>query len=321
MKFRNVLTTGAIVGGVLGTMAVVNKLTETQAGELNTVLLGEERRYPWKYGDVFYEVKGDREAKPLLLIHGFGPGASSYEWRKNIDVLAHQYRVYVLDLLGFGLSDRPTIDYTAETFADLIGDFVKEVINKPATVVAHGLTAAYVVAEAYRRPKYFERLVLVSPPIEILEESEPGPVSGLLKFVLRTPILGEFVYNQLSSRGAIRKYYDVQGFHNPGLITDELVEYVYTSAHQPNARYAASSFVGRTLTMDVQEALARVQVPVITVLGREGLASPTEVSVALKRINPRVDVRVLDKCSLQPQDEQSSLFNNMLKELASASIK
>src|SRR5256885_10159170 len=49
------------------------------AGELNTVLAGEERRYPWKYGDMYYEVKGKKNARPLLLVHGFAPGASSHE--------------------------------------------------------------------------------------------------------------------------------------------------------------------------------------------------------------------------------------------------
>src|SRR5438093_5359191 len=145
-----ILTTGLVVGGVLGTIAVGNKLTESMAGELNTVLTGEERRYPWKYGDMLYEVKGDYHARPLLLIHSFGPGASSYEWRKNIDALATQFRVYVVDLLGFGLSDRPSIDYTPETFTDLIGDFIREIIAKPTVVVAHGLATAFVVADSYR---------------------------------------------------------------------------------------------------------------------------------------------------------------------------
>src|ERR1700674_4916809 len=99
-----ILTTGLVVGGALGTLTVVNKLTESMAGELNTVLRGEGRRYPWKDGDVFYEVKGAKDAKPLVLIHGFGPGASSYEWRKNVDALAQQFRVFVVDLPGFGLS-------------------------------------------------------------------------------------------------------------------------------------------------------------------------------------------------------------------------
>src|SRR5579885_1802242 len=101
------LTKKLLTGGAIGALAIFNRVTESMAGELDTVLTGEERRYPWKYGDMFYEVKGAREAKPLLLIHSFGPGASSYEWRKNIDALSEQFRVYSLDLLGFGLSDHP----------------------------------------------------------------------------------------------------------------------------------------------------------------------------------------------------------------------
>src|SRR5437588_9863066 len=95
------LTTTLAVGGTLGTLIALNKLTASQAGELDTVLTGEERRYPWKYGDLFYQVKGARDAKPLLLIHSVAPGASSYEWRKNVDALAEQFRVHALDLLGF----------------------------------------------------------------------------------------------------------------------------------------------------------------------------------------------------------------------------
>src|SRR5579872_4987619 len=233
---RNLVATGLVVGGVLGTLTVVNKLTESMAGELNTVLTGEERRYPWKYGDMFYEVKGARDAKPLLLIHGFGPGASSHEWRKNIDVLATQFRVYVVDLLGFGLSDRPAIDYSAETYTDLISDFIKEVINKPTVVVAHGASCAYVISDAYRHPKLYDRLVLVTPPATMLQENSTGPLNNALKLALRTPILGEFIYNMLTSRSAIRSYLDKQGYHNPSLITDDLVEYIFTSAHQPNSR-------------------------------------------------------------------------------------
>jgi pimeloyl-ACP methyl ester carboxylesterase len=318
---KNLLTTTAVIGGAVGAVAAYNKVTQSMAGELDTVLRGEERRYPWKYGDMFYEVKGVRDAKPLLLVHGFGPGASSYEWRKNVDTLAEQYRVYVIDLLGFGLSDRPAIDYTAETFTDLIGDFIKEVINKPTIVVAHDLTSAYVVATAFRRPQLFERLILVAPNSTILQESLPGPLNSVLKSVLRTPVLGEFVYNLLTSRQAIRAYYDRQGYHNPGLITDELVEYVYTSAHQSNSRYAAASFISNFLTLDVHEAFARLQMPVVVVWGREALSASTESSDAFKRVNPRIETRIIDKSSFQVQDEQAAQFNNLIREFATASVK
>ncbi len=166
---RTLLSSTLVVGGAVGAMALYNKYIEGQVSKADTVLKGEERRYPWKYGDIFYQVKGASDAKPLLLIHGFGPGASSYQWRKNVDALSEQFRVFTLDLLGFGLSDRPAIDYTPETFSDLINDFLREAIGKPAVVVAHGMTCAYVIADAYRRPQLFERLVLVSPPMDILD--------------------------------------------------------------------------------------------------------------------------------------------------------
>ena len=315
-----IVTTGVVVGGVLGTLTVFNKLTESMAGELNTVLTGEERRYPWKYGDMFYEVKGARNAKPLLLLHGFGPGASSHEWRKNIDVLATQFRVFAVDLLGFGLSDHPAIDYTAETYTDLISDFIKEVINKPTVVVAHGATCAYVISDAYRHPNLYDRLVLVTPPSTMLQENTSGPLNNAWKFLLRTPVLGEFIYNILTSRSAIRGYFDAKGFHNPGLITDDLVEYIFTSAHQPNSRFAMSSFLSNYLTLDVHEALARLKMPVLAIWGREGALTPTEASEAFKRVNSSIDVRILDKCSYQPQDEQANNFNTLVREFAGATV-
>ncbi len=308
-------TTGLLIGGVLGTMTVVNRLTETMAGDLDTLLTGEERRYPWKYGDMFYEVKGARDAKPLLLIHGFGPGASSYEWRKNIDILSTQFRVFVLDLLGFGLSDRPAIDYNAEVFTDLVGDFIREVIGKPTVVVAHGISCAFVIADAYRHAKYYDRLVLVSPPPTMLQESAPGPTSGALGFILRLPIVGQFVYNLLTSRQAISGYYDRQGFHNPGLITDDLVEYVYTTAHQPNSRYALISFLSDSLNVDAHEATARLQMPVIVVVGREG-----EGGDAFKQVNAQIEVHILAKCSYHLQDEQAVHFNSLVRDFAAATV-
>jgi pimeloyl-ACP methyl ester carboxylesterase len=55
---------------------------------------------------IFYGVKG--EGKPLILLHGFGAGM--WVWEKQIDALSRDYRVYVIDLIGHGFSDRPTIE-------------------------------------------------------------------------------------------------------------------------------------------------------------------------------------------------------------------
>jgi pimeloyl-ACP methyl ester carboxylesterase len=73
-----------------------------------------------------YVELGDPSRPALLLVHGFG--ASSYHWRHNIPTLARDYHVYALDLLGFGWSDKPIMDYDASVWRDQVVDFVREVI-------------------------------------------------------------------------------------------------------------------------------------------------------------------------------------------------
>ncbi len=314
------LTAGLAIGGALGALTLLNRLTISQAGQLETALIGEERRYPWKYGDIYYQVKGAREATPLVLIHSLAPGASSYEWRKNIDSLAGHFRVCTIDLLGFGGSDRPAMDYSAEIYTDLIGDFLKEVVGKPAIVIAHGLSSAYVVTCAYRRPQLFEKLVLISPPTTLLEEHIQDIATTALKMVVNLPILGEFIYNLKTSRHALQDYYDRQGYHNPGLITDQLIDYIFTSAHQENSQYPTLALLSKELTVDIHEALSRLRTPVVAVWGREEEAEPVESSQIYKLANPKVETHILDRSSQQLQDEQAAKFNALVREIAGVSV-
>ena len=317
---KKLFTTTLIAGGTLGALALINKVTEEMTGQLGTVLTGQERHYPWKYGDIFYEIKGADDAKPLVLIHGFSPGASSYEWRKNIDTLSTQFRVFALDLLGFGLSDHPSTEYDAVMYTDLLSDFVKDVVGVPAIVVAHGLTCACVIAAAYRRPQFFERLILISPPPAILEEAYPGIFDTAVKRLLCLPVVGQFIYNLMTSRQAIRRFYDKQGYHNPDLITDELIEYISTSAHQPGSRFAAAALFGKYLHLDVHEPLARLQIPIVAIWGRESLEVPAQASIAFTPLNKQVEVRIFDKSRQHVQDEQASQLNSLLGEFAGAAV-
>ena len=71
----------------------------------------EKLTWNWQGYKIQYTVMGT--GTPLVLVHGFG--ASMGHWRKNIPVLAAGgYRVFAIDLLGFGGSDKPALNYTME---------------------------------------------------------------------------------------------------------------------------------------------------------------------------------------------------------------
>jgi pimeloyl-ACP methyl ester carboxylesterase len=69
---------------------------------------------------LFYREAGRPDAPAIVLLHGFP--TSSFMFRNLIPRLADTYRVIAPDLLGFGLSDAPSVDdfdYTFDALADL----------------------------------------------------------------------------------------------------------------------------------------------------------------------------------------------------------
>ena len=72
----------------------------------------------------FLEVDGNKiryldsgsSNKTLVLVHGLG--ASAERWSHVIPLFSKSFRVVVPDLVGFGYSDKPLVDYTPEFFSD-----------------------------------------------------------------------------------------------------------------------------------------------------------------------------------------------------------
>jgi pimeloyl-ACP methyl ester carboxylesterase len=73
---------------------------------------------------------------PLLLIHGYP--TASYDWVRVWPRLAEHYSLYALDLLGFGLSDKPRdSDYPITLQADLCTALLEDCGVTSAHVLAH----------------------------------------------------------------------------------------------------------------------------------------------------------------------------------------
>lgn len=92
------------------------------------------------------------EGKPILFIHG-NP-TSSYLWRNVLPEVARKTkrRAIALDLLGFGKSEKPSLDYSLRLHSRIIEGFVRELKLEDLVLVADDwggpISAYYAAAHA-----------------------------------------------------------------------------------------------------------------------------------------------------------------------------
>ena len=123
--------------------------------------------WQWRGHNINYAVAGC--GPPILFVHGFG--ASLGHFRRNVPALSQTYKVcclcigprfaiivslhdcrimppsmrmhagqvYAIDLLGFGRSDKPLLDYSTELWRDQLLDFLAEFVDAPAVLVGNSI--------------------------------------------------------------------------------------------------------------------------------------------------------------------------------------
>lgn len=109
---------------------------------------------------VHYEVFGRGPA--LVLIHGW-LGSWRY-WIPTMQQLSSDYRVYALDLWGYGDSSKQPNLYHIDQQVELVNDFMDTLGMVKAAMVGHGLGAGVAIRFAMQWPDKVARLMTVSLP-------------------------------------------------------------------------------------------------------------------------------------------------------------
>jgi haloalkane dehalogenase len=110
-------------------------------------------------GRMHYVDEGAAEGDILLFVHG--TPTWSFEWRHLIRELRSSRRCIALDLLGFGLSDRPPgFPYTPEAHAEAVAGFVQQLGLDRFILVVHDYGGPIGLPLCLRWPERVTRLVL-----------------------------------------------------------------------------------------------------------------------------------------------------------------
>jgi 2-hydroxy-6-oxo-octa-2,4-dienoate hydrolase len=243
------------------------------------------------------------EGEPVVLVHGSGPGVSAHaNWRLTIPTLAQQFRVYALDMVGFGFTERPAqIDYNLQTWTDQLIGFLDALGIERASLVGNSFGGAIVLHAADQHPQRVNRLVLMG------SVGVPFPITAGLDAV--------WGYEpSLESMSEIMDYFA----YNKDLLTGDLAQVRFEASTAPgfHESYAAMFPAPRQRWVDAlvtpDESIAALRHQTLVVHGREDRVIPLANAYRLLDLIPAAQLHVFGHCGHWTQIEKSAAFNDMV---------
>lgn len=262
-----------------------------------------------------YSVNSDlSEKETLVFLHGFGGGSSAFEWAKVFPAFAGEYRVLAPDLIGWGASAHLERNYTVDDYLSSIPEFFRATCERPVTVVASALTAAFMVRIAIAHPQLFKSLILMTPAG--LSDFGSDYTRTPFAQIVSTPILDKLLYSgAIATRFGIENFLKNRQFADPSRISDDIVDAYLQSAQQPHAEYTALSFVRGDLCFDLADYIAQLTTPTTLLWGEKASFTGPDLGRKLADKNPTAIklFEVIKSTGLTPQLELPAVTIGMIQ--------
>jgi len=149
----------ALAGAALAVPAVAHALIQRRLRAPKAPGWGRTHRYSGHFGPVVFQEIG--AGPPVVLLHAFGPGFDSCQWRAAAEALAPRFRILAPDLPGWGRS--APLEPRPRAYLACLADFLAGVVWGRAALVAAGHAAPYAIHLAEERSALVRGLALAAP--------------------------------------------------------------------------------------------------------------------------------------------------------------
>jgi len=245
------------------------------------------------------------EGEPVILIHGFNMDVNT--WLLNIDTLAKKYKIYALDLWGFGFSTREPLEVGYELFVQQVHLFMETQGIRKASLVGHSMGGGTAIQYCLLHPEKVNKLVLVDTT------GFPNPLPFRAK-IFNLPGVGETLLRLKTDR-IRRKNLEDLWIHNTEMLTDPLFER-FTRFQKIEGTSKVMLAVLRkeffhTLGSEIQQ-LGTMNIPTMIVWGRNDKSVPLEIGKTISQILEGSRFQVIDHAGHLPNFECPDQFNDLV---------
>lgn len=288
--------------------------------------------WQWRGHNVYYVKAGEKRSQrpPLLLVHGFG--ASTDHWRKNIAELQSDFEVYAIDLLGFGRSQKPKIQYGGNLWRDQLNDFITEVIGEKAILAGNSLGGYASLCVAAQCPDSAAGLVLLNSAgpfsqdqsiteAEALESEIEPPLNEKLqkllgdiaKLIFKQPLAQFILFQYIRQPWVIRQTLE-KVYLDKSAITDQLIEEIRRPSGDKGAFDVFCSVFSTPQGEKVDVLLQQLTCPLLLLWGEaDPWMNAKERSKKFRQYYPQLTEYYL-KAGHCPHDEVPNELNALLRD-------
>lgn len=269
-----------------------------------------------KVGDIntrFWAL-GDR-GKTVLLLHGLGDSVET--WTFNIGEIARQFRVYAIDLVGYGRTDKPPAVYSGQYFSQFVSGFLETQGIQKCTLIGNSMGGGVSLRFAIQFPNKVDRLVL--------EDSVGfgGEITVFLKLAT-LPFVGALLFRP--SRSVVTRILKRCVYDSSRVAGGEWVDRVYRMLAQPGAKKAILSTLRSSCNLcgarpealkPVFDNLGALNMPTLILWGREDRVLPLLHARVAERKMPNSHLHIFESCGHVPHLERPDEFNRSVLEFLS----
>jgi 2-hydroxy-6-oxonona-2,4-dienedioate hydrolase len=240
---------------------------------------------------------------PLIFLHGSGGHLEAYQ--RNILPHAEHMRVFAIDMLGHGFTDKPDHDYEIDHYVDHVIAFCDTQGLGRIFISGESLGGWVAARLAIRFPERVVKLVLNTAGGLTADPVVMERLRTLSMNAVRNP-----------DRDAVRKRLQWL-MHDPNVVTDDLVEMRYLVYTQPGAEKMMEHIMCLQL-MDVRrrnmiaaEDLRKITAPTLVIWTSHDPTGKVEVGETFAREIPDASLVVMENCGHWPQYEDAATFNRI----------
>ncbi|KAL2550232.1 DNA photolyase [Forsythia ovata] len=268
------------------------------------------RIWRWNGHLIQYTVAG-HEGPPILLVHGFGAFLEHY--RDNANPIAESgNRVWAITLLGFGKSEKPNVLYTELLWAELLRDFIIEVIGEPVHLVGNSIGGYFVAILAGLWPALAKSVVLINSAGNIIPGYSAPSYSEDRRNLGAAARLGArllLLYLRFNIRNILKSFYPTK----TDRANDELIHEMLRASYDPGAIVVLESIFIFDLSLPLNYLLEGYG-KILVIQGMKDPLSDSKSKLAMLREHCRGIVTKEIDAGHCPQDEQPNEVNSIIEE-------